>query len=197
VAGSTGGTGACGNLIDNMEADDGHICTGNGRQGFWYTYVDSEPGSSISPSTKPALPVAAIPVRANSQYAMYASGTFHSYAGLGCTLDAVLGGQIQSINASSFTGVHFWAHGDPIKVVLQTTADETTANGGTCTLVNCFGSDSTPVYGSETDWSEFHVPFTTFTGGAYPFQASDLWSIEFGPIDPGPFEFWIDDLSFY
>src|SRR6185369_13590354 len=33
----TGGAGACGDLIDDMESNTGRICEGNGRAGHWFT----------------------------------------------------------------------------------------------------------------------------------------------------------------
>jgi hypothetical protein len=186
-------------LIDDMESGDGRICAGNGRMGYWYTYIDSLTGSSITPSPtmQPAMPSATSPARAASHWAMHGSGTFHSYAGIGCLVDAAVGAGKHSINASGFTGIHFWAHGTAgMKLVLQATGDETTANGGTCTTT-CFGSDYILPGLSSTAWTEYSVPFTAVTGGTVTFQPSDLWSIEFGPVTVGPFEMWIDDLSFY
>jgi hypothetical protein len=183
-----------------MESGDGLICAGSGRMGYWYTYIDTVSSSSISPAmtVKPAPPTATSPARTGSQWAMHASGTFSQYAGIGCVLDGAVGIKTHSINASGYTGVHFWAHGTAgMKLVLQTTGDESTANGGTCTNA-CFGSDSAPLAGlSSTAWTEYSIPFTAVTGGTVGFQSTDLWSIEFGPITPGPFEMWVDDLSFY
>jgi hypothetical protein len=198
-AGTGGGSGDCGNLIDNMESGDGYICTGNGRMGYWYTYIDTTSGSSITPPStmKPILPSATSPTRAGSNWAMHASGTFHSYAGMGCILDATIAGSRQSFNASAFTGVHFWAHGSAgIKLVLQASGDELTSNGGTCTTT-CYGSDFALAGLSSTAWTEYTVPFSSVTGGTVPLLPSDLWSVEFGPVTPGAFDMWIDDLSFY
>jgi hypothetical protein len=128
---------------------------------------------------------------------MHASGTFHTYAGIGCVLNGTLGSTIHSFDAETFTGVHFWAHGvGGMKLVLQATGDELTSNGGTCTTT-CYGSDYTLPGLSTSDWTEYMVPFTSVTGGTVPLQASDLWSVEFGPVTPGAFDIWIDDLSFY
>jgi hypothetical protein len=199
-AGAGGGSGVCGDLIDNMESDDGYICTGSGRMGYWYTYIDGTTGSSIAPPStmKPILPTATSPARAGSNWAMHASGIFQSYAGIGCILDATLNGNSrQSFNASAFTGVHFWAHGTAgMKLVLQASGDELISNGGTCTTT-CYGSDFTLAGLSPTAWTEYSVPFSSVTGGTVPLQPSDLWSVEFGPVTPGTFDMWIDDLSFY
>jgi hypothetical protein len=198
-AGAGGGPASCGNLIDDMESGDGRICMGSGRMGYWYTYIDSATGSSISPlpTTKPATPSATSPTRGDSHWAMHASGTFSSYAGVGCVLDATLGSPPHSYNAAGFTGVHFWAHASAgMKLVLQASGDETTGNGGTCTTT-CYGSDYTLPGLSSTAWTEYSVPFTSVTGGTVPLMPSDLWSVEFGPVSPGPFDMWIDDLSLY
>jgi hypothetical protein len=93
--------------------------------------------------------------------------------------------------------VHFWAHGSAgMKLVLQTSGDETTSNGGTCTTT-CYGSEYTLPGLSSSAWTEYMVPFTSVTGGTVSLMPSDLWSIEFDPVTPGPFDMWIDDLSFY
>jgi hypothetical protein len=146
----TGGTtsttpGPCGDLIDDMEADSGWICAGNGRAGSWYTYVDSDTTSSkITPAPgSVALPqLLPTPRTSTSLYAMHVTGYDYSYAGIAFLLNnPVLNDIPGTFNATGYTGIKFWAMGSGyIQVVGQMPSTESTTYGGTCAATSCYGN---------------------------------------------------------
>jgi hypothetical protein len=200
----TGGAGGCGNLIDDMEADTGYICQGNGRVGHWFTYVDPEIGSQISPpvsSTTPALPQIISPARGSSNYAMHASGSYYSYAGIACLLDnAVFGVNPTTFNATGLLGVSFYAKGSGgLSVVINNSTTIAITFGGTCddTEETCFGASATVLGLSASSWNYYTVPFSSLEPGTTSFNVADIWSVGFQPTSGTTFDLWIDDLSFY
>ena len=191
--------GPCGPLIDNMEADTGTICNGNGRGGYWFWYADS--ASTIWPNAAtPSLPSLLSPPRGSSQRAMHTYGTCVQEVGIGCFVNFPAGLPLGTYNATGYSGIQFYAMGtvSALKVVVQNPATESTTYGGQCTLavLSCT-ANSAPVLGlSANQWSLIMIPFSSLSGGIAPFNVTELWSIEFRP-GYGAFDFWIDDLSFY
>lgn len=199
-----GGSGACGNLIDDMEDHTGFICQGSGRVGSWYSYIDTTSTSTISPPVdeRPALPEKLNAARGASQYAMHEHGTDTSYAGLGCWLNNAAVTTIPStFNATGLLGVSFYAIGTGgVKVIVQTRATISTVYGGACmatATVSCYGASSASMTTSTESWNFYTVPFSQLTPGVAAFDPSTLWSVEFQPGRSGAFDFWIDDVSFY
>ncbi len=128
---------------------------------------------------------------------MHAHGTNGDYAGFGCWLTPTP----QTYDARGYTGIRFWAMGTPasLKVVVQTSATESTDYGGTCTLpaASCAGNEHVITLTSNA-WTQTSVPFSSLSNGTATFDAKDSWSIEFQTIHgSGAFDFWIDDLAFY
>jgi hypothetical protein len=124
-------------------------------------------------------------------------GTNGDYAGFGCWLVQTPA----TYNASSYSGVRFWAMGSPatLRVFVQTSYTESTTYGGRCTLatLSCAGNETTVTL-SASGWTQYSVAFTSLTGGTVAFDRSDIWSIEFqSPNSSGAYDVWIDDLSFY
>jgi hypothetical protein len=200
----TGGAGACGNLVDDMESQSGFICMGNGRSGHWFTYIDGVNGSNISPlpsDTSPALPALLSPARGSSRYGMHATGTYASYAGIGCLLNnPVIGETPKTYDAAAagFVGVHFFVKSTAgLSFVVQTSATISTTYGGTCTAASCYGASATLPSSTLSSWQEVNIPFSALSPGVAPFRTDDLWNLAFQPAVPGPFDFWIDDVSFY
>src|SRR6185436_17576330 len=109
-----GGSGSCGDLIDDMEAGTGRICQGDGRVGYWYTYIDSSGFSSITPPVTevPSRPVGFTPMWNSSTRAMHVSGAFSSYAGIGFLINApVIYAPWSTFDASGRTGIDFYVKG--------------------------------------------------------------------------------------
>ena len=202
IGAGTGGTSGCGALVDDMEANNGKICEGNGRAGHWFTYIDSYSGSSItpSPSTVPALPYELTTPRTGSRYAMRAFGTYTSYAGIAALVNnAVIGQAPRTFNASSYTGVRFTAMGSGgIRLVVQTSATESTTYGGTCTLASCYGAKYYVASGlSPAAWNTFSVPFTSLARATRPSALPTCGASSSSRRSGGSYDIWIDDVTFY
>jgi hypothetical protein len=207
--GGTISTGGCGYVIDNMEADTGKICQGNGRVGLWFTYIDSSSTSAITPSTSGgALPQYMSTPRSSSYYAMHMQGYYSTYAGMACWLNkAAFSGSTGVYNASGYTGITFWAKGNgnggAFNVVGQMASTEAETYGGTCTASKCAGDYYTLTGLSSSSWKQYQVPFSYLTGGTVtPFDPTSTWSFEFQfysktSLAGVSFDLWIDDLSFY
>lgn len=181
--------------IDNFEDGTGRICVSDGRTGNWFSYRDAN--STLSPSGNPTVPSTLDPPRgANSHRALHITGTFTQYAGAGCLMKP----SPQTYNASAFSGVQFYGKGTASAptFIVQTSATESTIYGGQCTLpqLSCAGATAPLVGLLPNEWTLFKIPFSTLANGTSPFNAADIWSIEFQP-GPGIFDLWIDDLSFY
>ena len=96
-----------------MEADTGRICSGSGRVGMWFTYVDSATTSAIAPvTTGAALPELMTTPRGTSNYAMHMRGYYSTYAGIAIWLNkSAFSGSTGVYNASGYTGIKFYAKG--------------------------------------------------------------------------------------
>lgn len=204
--GGATGTGGCGALIDDMESGTGNICQTTGRRGMWYTYVDSELDSSITPlpdsATLPEL--MSTPRTTTSTRAMRISGYYTTYAGLAAWLNITARGDVPgTYNGSSYTGIKFYAKGKGSLIVVgQNPATEKVMYGGSCPdTADCAGNQYAAGTLS-TDWKSYTVPFSYLEGGyVTPFDPSRIWSLEFmfysyGDVSTS-FDLWVDDLSFY
>ena len=194
-------------LIDDFEDGDGTICLSNGRNGHWFTYVDSGISSSVTPP--PSDTVAAVPTqlstpRGASQYAMHITGSDSTYAGVGVLLNNPVIGEVPGVfdaAAAGYTGVHFFMKCNMgLYFVIQIPATVAVKYGGTCATEPCSGASyyrSSVALPSSATWTEISIPFSSLGGGVAPFRTDQLWDIGFQPGTAGVFDLWIDDVSFY
>ena len=184
-----------------MEAGTGFICQGDGRVGYWYTYVDTLGGSSITPpaSQSPSKPLVLSPAHNASTRAMHASGGFSSYAGIGFLINApVIDGPWSTFDASGRNGIGFWAKGPPyVRVLLHIPATVATQFHGTCGTPVCIGAITQNFYLSPNVWNYIQFTFASLTSGNAPFDPAQLSAVEFQPVNTGLFDLWIDDVQFY
>jgi hypothetical protein len=175
---------------------------------MWFTYVDSSTSSVITPTPGyAALPELMSTARTTtSKYAMHMSGTYSTYAGMGCWLSNTSFSTIPgTYNANGYTGIRFYAKGaGSLQATGQMPSTESTSYGGTCTLGAGVCSGNSYVIGAlSSTWTLYTVPFASMTGGtATPFSPSSIWSLEFGfysstSLGGASFDLWIDDLTFY
>ena len=204
-SGGTSGAGgaSCGLVIDDMEADTGLICRGNGRHGHWFSYNDMLTGTTQTPARgiAPILPEQIVPPRGSSNYAMHTTGTISSYGGIGCSLngsDADVPELPMTYDVSGFTGITFYARGTPsnIEVLINSAETVATAYGGTCTASSCYGL-STVIAAQSTQWTQYSVAFSQMTPGPEVTNLQHAFFIEFQAYGETQFDFWIDDLAFY
>ena len=198
---NAGGQSGCGARIDDMEDGSGRICTGSGRAGAWYAFLDEQSRSTQWPAAKPAgTPIETSPIpgcRAASRRGMHTYGSANGWgAGIGLDLDFD-GTAYHLYDASRYRGVHFWARSNSEKGLLAfrigTAATTAVKYGGTCESgapTECVGP--TPVnLQLEPDWLEYTVSFTDLPDVK---EARQLTNIQF--MAKGEFDFWIDDVSF-
>ncbi len=195
----TGGAGAgtCGLVIDDMESGTGYTCTGDGRNGYWFSYADASSTFHPTPNLYPCTPSLLPTPRGNSTRGMHLYGTVSQYAGAGLYLDYAT----KAYNASGYTGIQFYAMGTAtsLSMIFQTTATEQTVYGGTCTLglAGCTGNKVDLSGWAADTWSQFRIPFSSAAGGVAPFSPTSIWSIEWEQLGAGALDMWIDDVSFY
>jgi hypothetical protein len=200
-------------LIDDMEDNEPHVLPTRGRNGRWNTYND---GTSEGVQLPPADFTTMTDVRSDaphesSDYAAYTSG--EGFSGFGAVLNVTMRSwpdyeETPPYDATAYSGLSFWAKvgankSTTIRVRLVTT--DTDPRGGECSPSGdvseiCFDHFLTQLTLS-TGWQRYDVFFDDFgqTATGKPFSAPNLgglYTIEFVASGSGPFEFWIDDLSF-
>ncbi len=181
-------------MIDDFEDGDETLSSHEGLSGGWYKYEESAGDHHIS-VVELAEP------RLDSHWAVSTGGSDHgAWAGIGVSLNY---GCVY--DASRYVGVHFWIRGtsDPVNVALLTPGVIPYSQGGTCTQEEeglCWDAYRSLVTVTP-QWREVFVPFSSFSQLGYgpdagPIDLTRLESIQF-QSDVGPFDFWVDDLSFY
>jgi hypothetical protein len=202
-AGNGGGT--CGLVIDNMEADTGVICQGNGRIGHWFAYNDGSSSTTQTPppNVAPTRPDPVQPPRGNSSYAMHTYGSFVNFGAIGCSLNGSTSNQVEvpsAYNVSGYTGLTFYAKGTPsqLQVIVSTTETTATMYGGTCTASSCSGN-RVDIVVSSSAWTLYTVPFSSLGLGNATFNPQHVLTIDFQVYSTTGVtaDFWVDDLSFY
>lgn len=185
TSGGNGGSGSPGpEVIDDLEDGDGRILVNSGRQGPWHAFNSSEmgPGKSVSPEMGGAN---------GSNYAMHATGSGYTFAGLGLGLNnadsAPESAQSKPYDASAWTGVAFMAKAGStgtasLRVEAPMRDFVPPDRGGSC------AADCWNVYGFSvtnplsTDWQEIRVPFASMkreTGTSPAFDAKQLMTLSF------------------
>ena len=134
--------------------------------------------------------------RGTSKRALHITGTSVQYAGAGCHMKT----PAAAYRATFYGGIEFFAKGTASapKIIVQTAATESTMYGGRCTLpvLSCAGNETSfPLNPDPETWTQIGISYAWLKNGTAPFDANEIWSIEFQP-GPGAFDLWIDDLRF-
>jgi hypothetical protein len=196
-SGGSGGTAAthCATaaMIDDFEGGSDNICVSEGRSGKWYVYTDS---GSITPSGSPVYPQELVPPIGASTLAMHfvSSGSANSFPSLGFSLVG-MGAQALPFDASGYTGIRFRASStlfDDFFLVVQTTATETTAYGGSC-VSSCMPNQRYSLLFQ--DWNQYEFAFSEFADGSAAMVSSEIRSFTFRFHNDT--DVWIDDIEFY
>jgi endoglucanase len=206
---SGGGTGAgkacpADYTIDDMEDHQkNQIIVQNGRNGYWYTFLDKL-GTMITPPAGHTFIMSPGGVNGSTTAAHMMGKTSSNgdplYAGMGFSFTNPKG----QYDASAYTGVSFFAKAGPgsVKSVRLKVPDvNTDPDGKVCTeCFNDFGTDL-----SLTDqWAKYTVPFSQMSqmdGWGSPskpaIEKSKLYGMQFQVNQPGStFDIWVDDVEF-
>lgn len=116
----------------------------------------------------------------------------------------------ESIDASAFTGVKFWARtGDTNSSVVRVQFQDSNSQpeGGKCNATagtpdecyNGFGSELVPI---GTEWRLYKLPFSRMAQRDFGYRADALdtahiYDIEWGVQASSIFDLWVDDVWFY
>ena len=194
-----GAGGSCGALIDDVENGSGRICEGpEGRRGVWYAF-NSDAGTQWPQPTAPGVPITTSEIpdggRGDSRRAMHTYGTAFGTWGAGIGFDVAFDGTTYGLyDGSGYSGVTFWARGAPLsQAYFRVSTSESTLPkyGGSCPSVNC-GPLSVTITFYE-DWTRYWVPFAELPG----LERSKVTNMQFLASTTAPFDFWIDDVSFF
>lgn len=191
----------CGPLIDDMEDATGRICDDGVRRGVWYTFNDEGAAQWPAPQTPGVpIPVEEIPGgRGESLKAMRTHGGSFTAWGAGLGVDLAFDGVTYGhYDASRYDGITFWVRGDRGHSFEVRMSDEATTLvdfGGTCESEPCVENTREVAYDAE--WTLVWVPFEGLSNYGQPLDPSRLTNLQFFVRDNPPFDFWIDDLSFF
>lgn len=179
-------------VIDDMEDDDLNILQTKGRSGSWFSYTDGSQGTQSSIQVED-------PDRAGSQSAVCISGgDFRSWGGgMGFGL-ATVGATRQSYDASSYTGLRFWAKGSPVEFRAQLVDKYSDPSANLCS--GCFDHFRV-LFTPSDEWQEFTFAWSDFEqqgfGDPQPSVCpSDLRAIQFQWPANVDFELCLDDIAF-
>ena len=203
-------------VIDDMETPDYMAVRAAGREGAWWAGGDpTSPGASITPNGD--APAESIPGgRCGSRYAMHVTGqgyTVWSVLSVSMGWGSVDGGApgLLPNNDDYRTGVTFWARiGDTSsnKVRFAISDKYSRPEGGICVepttdmSVACYDTHGVELTQLDTTWRQYRIPFGGLTQRNFglprsKLDSSSIYTIEFNFNPVTPFDFWLDDISFY
>jgi len=198
-------------LVDDFEGYTGVIYQQAGRAGAWYTYNDMTGGEQV-------LVLHDSPGHAG-EHSLHTSGNGFTQwgAGVGANMNQPNGTLLKhAYDASAYTGLRFtYRSASMMRLVVHTLATTPTTDpyteGGLCS-----GAESTDCLGFTVDtgegdgweypvasgWTTIEVPFDALEQPSWStapkaFEPDTLVSISFESPGAAPFNFWIDDLTFY
>jgi len=196
--------------IDDMEDGNASILSRGGRAGAWIAANDGTPGGVQTPVPGQAFAMSDIPGGRNgSTKAVHAisNSAFATWGSqIGFDLNVHFGSE-STYDASSFTGLTFWARASTGAVTLRfEVADVQNApQGGICTVdggtSKCFDHFG-QIEDVTTAWRQFTIPFSTMTQQGFgmhfaAIRSDKLYGCTFLFPPAAPADVWIDDISFY
>jgi len=205
TSGPGGGSSGQTTLIDDMEDQNGSILTNAGLLGAWYTYNDMTATATQTPTVGDPFMMAAVPSpRGSSAYAANTKGNGFATWGAGFGFDLNNDGVTKkAYNASSFTGITFWAlagAGGTPSVRVNVGDSQTTPEAGSCgtTCSDDFGASITLT----NSWKQYTLPFAQMTTVNWSKQnltalkKDALYYVHFQTAQAMTFDIWIDDIAF-
>lgn len=208
-------------MIDDFEDGDGLVLVVDGRNGGWWTAADATGGTLVPAQTSltnmPPTPERLAEPRCGSHYAMRITGEgftdWGAILGVGLAYGTRPNGQPGTVpyDASARTGVDFWARvGDTStnNVFFEVTDSNSEPDGGVCDVNGGIGTECYDHFGVnltnlDTSWHHYHIPFSGLSQRNFGVKAdgvvtSAVYNLAFAFLSAtDPFDFWVDDISFY
>ena len=210
-------TGTSDDTISDFEDGSGSVLPNGGRNGGWYSYVDTATTCMVMPPPNGTATAAEIPGgRCQSMFAMHFSGMGCSVFGAGVGTDlaapvaaadagATTSAAKTPYDVSAYTGISFWTRADKgssVRFKMPMTDDTKTTDGGTCvdsTTAKCsddFGAN----IALTKNWVKHTVMFSKMAqegwGKTFAWTPGHVTSIQFQIPIVAAFDIWIDDVSF-
>ena len=185
-----------GGLIDDLEDGDTQIIKKEGREGYWFTFADTE-GSTIKP--KGNFEAGAGGATPGSKRAAHIQGKVAAsgkslYVGVGFAFLNPKG----KYDASKYKGISFWAKG-PGKVRFKTPDVNTAPEGDKCS--DCYNDFGVDLYIAE-QWQRYTIPFDRMAqqpnwGDRAPEVSKNaLFAVQWQFSTPGAdYDIWVDDIE--
>jgi len=204
-------------LIDDLEDGDAFIPTSANRNGAWWTAGDATSGATLVPAPEGvAPPELIVGGRCDSKLAMRVTG--QGFLDWGALLGVNLrygdyGDGTEGAfpyDASSYTGIEFWARigdtsTDRVRFAVSDVNNE--PRGGVCkdnnqTGEQCYDTFGSYLNGLSPEWRHYRIAFKSLTQRQFgvPVSAAAtnaIYSVQFNFDPTAVFDFWVDDLAFY
>jgi hypothetical protein len=208
-------------VIDDFEDGDGLVVPVDGRTGSWWTAADATGGTVFPEQSEltnmPAPPEKLPEPHCGSHYAMRITGQGFTDWGaeLGVALASAPGpdGVYATVayDASGRTGVDFWARiGDTStnSVFFEVSDSNSEPDGGVCTVgggtgKECYDSFGVSLTQLDTSWHHYRIPFSGLSQRNFGVVADGvvktaIYNLTFNFLSAtDPFDFWLDNVSFY
>lgn len=208
-------------MIDDFEDGDGLVLPIDKRNGSWWTAADDTGGTLVPEQSAitnlPATPEMLPEPRCGSRYAMRITG--EGFTDWGADLGVALAsgtrpnGELGAVpyDASARTGVDFWARiGDTStnSVFFEVTDSNSEPDGGVCTVgggtgKECYDGFGVNLTALDTTWHHYRIPFSGLSQRNFGVKADGVattavYNLTFNFLSAtDPFDFWLDDISFY
>lgn len=194
-------------LIDDMEDGDSGIEASEGRNGYWYSGNDGTGGTMVPASGTFGMVELSSGDRSSFSAGLKASGFtgWGSVIGFNFVEQAAL---VKAYDGSDYCGVQFWGKAAAITTVALRVPDgDTHPNGNVCKETGaanqlCYDHFVAKI-AFTTSWKEHNVKFSALTQlgtGYHPadgkLKADKLYALEWALPSGGPYEIWVDDVSF-
>lgn len=198
-------------LIDNLEDGNGQLVATATRNGSWWVVSDGTPAGTIQPPADAAPSPERVPGgHCGSNYAMRVTGQGFTDWGASLSAGFRYTSQAETIDASAFSGVMFWArtgdtHSSGVRVQFQDSS--TRPEGGKCNATSgspdeCYNGFGTQLVPLDTSWRLYKLDFSRMTQRDFGYRAdalntAELYALEWGFDASSIFDVWVDDVWFY
>ncbi|HWA76763.1 MAG TPA: hypothetical protein VG937_30730 [Polyangiaceae bacterium] len=197
-------------LVDDLEDNNGQLSRTAGRNGSWWISTDGTDGTISPPADAAPSPERVPGGHCGSNFAMRVTG--QGFTNWGAVLSAGFrySNQAESIDASAFRGVMFWARtGDTNSSTIRVQFQDanTRPEGGVCNATpgtpdECYNGFGTDLVQLGTEWRLYKLDFSRMAQREFGYRAdaldtAHLYDMEWNLQSSSIFDLWVDDIWFY